>query len=58
VIPTAEQLYSCFVLTCWATKMYLPVFLVTIDERTGDVFFLAGEETEVLIERNGLWGYL
>ncbi len=58
MIPTAEQLYSCFVLTCWATRMYLPVFLVRIDEQTGKVFFLAGEETEVSIERNGLWSYL
>jgi hypothetical protein len=38
--------------------MYLPVFLVRIDEQTGKVFFLAGEETEVSIERNGLWSYL
>jgi hypothetical protein len=58
VNPTAEQLFSCFVLSCWATKMYLPVFLVRIDERTGQVFFLAGEETAVLIERNGRWSYV
>jgi hypothetical protein len=58
VLPTAEQLSSCFVLTCWATRMYLPVFLVRMDEQTGKVFFLAGEETEVSIERNGLWSYL
>jgi hypothetical protein len=58
VIPTAEQLYTCYVLTVWATKMYLPVFLVTVDERTGNVFFLAGEEIEVLIEHSGIWNYL
>jgi hypothetical protein len=58
VIPTAEQLYSCYVLTVLATKMYLPVVLVRLDEPSGCVFFLAGEEIEVLIERNGLWNYL
>lgn len=58
MIPTAEQLFSCFVLTCWATRMYLPVFLVRIDEPTGHIFFLAGEETVVVIEHNGIWRYV
>jgi hypothetical protein len=57
MIPTAEQLFSCFVLTCWATRMYLPVFLVRIDEPTGYIFFLAGEETAILIEHDGIWRY-
>jgi hypothetical protein len=38
--------------------MYLPVYIVRIDEPTGGVFFLAGEETEILIFRNGSWRYL
>ncbi|WP_255512233.1 MULTISPECIES: hypothetical protein [Oscillatoriales] len=33
--------------------MYLPIFLVRLDERTGNVFILAGEEIEVVIDRNG-----
>jgi hypothetical protein len=38
--------------------MYLPVHIVRIDERTGDVFFLAGEETVALISHDGSWAFL
>ena len=48
---------SCFILSYWATKMYLPIFIVRLDERTGDVFFLAGEETEISIYPNGEWRF-
>ncbi|MFB2879095.1 DUF6888 family protein [Floridanema aerugineum] len=54
-IPTSAQLFTCFVLSYWATKMYLPIHIIRIDERTGNIFFLAGEETIILIERNGQW---
>lgn len=57
-IPTSAQLFTCFVLSTWATKMYLPIYVVRRDERTGEVFFLAGEETAILIFRNGLWRYV
>jgi len=33
--------------------MYLPIYLVRLDERTGDIFILAGEELQVLINSNG-----
>ena len=38
--------------------MFLPIYLIRVDERTGDLFFLAGEETEILIYLNGQWRYL
>ncbi|MGF1478824.1 MAG: hypothetical protein ACFB4I_04970 [Cyanophyceae cyanobacterium] len=49
---------TCFILSYWATKMYLPINLVRVDERTDEVFFLAGEETESLIFPDGQWRYL
>ncbi len=55
IIPTAAQLWQCFVLCCWGTKMYLPVNLVRIDDRTGNVFILIGEEMEIEIDPNGEW---
>ncbi|MBD2239540.1 hypothetical protein H6G35_23495 [Aulosira sp. FACHB-113] len=57
-IPTQEQMRTCFILGYWATKMYLPIYLIRIDERTRDVVILAGEETEILIYPNGKWRYL
>ena len=49
---------TCFILSYWATKMYLPIFIIRIDEPTEGVFFLAGEETEVLISLDGTWRFL
>ncbi|WP_419185138.1 DUF6888 family protein [Microcystis aeruginosa] len=37
-IPTAAQQLTCFILSYWATKMYLPVNIVRIDERTGNIW--------------------
>jgi len=33
--------------------MYLPIYLVRLDERTGEIFILAGDNIEILINRNG-----
>ncbi len=46
---------SCFILSYWATKMYLPIYIIHIDERTNNVFFLAGEETMLTIKPDGEW---
>lgn len=56
--PTPQQAARCFVLCQNLTKMYLPIFLVRLDERTGNVFLLAGEETEIVITRDGQWRYV
>ncbi|WP_375340582.1 hypothetical protein [Okeania sp. SIO3I5] len=32
---------------------YLPIYLVRLDERSDDIFILAGEDIQVLIDRNG-----
>jgi hypothetical protein len=33
--------------------MYLPIVLVRLDERTGNIFILGGEELQVVINRDG-----
>ncbi|MFM8296516.1 MAG: DUF6888 family protein [Microcystaceae cyanobacterium] len=58
LIPTSAQQLTCFILTYWLTKLYLPIYLIRIDERTKDVFLLAGEESEIVIFPNGKWRYL
>nr|WP_322711087.1 hypothetical protein [Nostoc sp. ChiSLP03a]MDZ8212270.1 hypothetical protein [Nostoc sp. ChiSLP03a] len=57
-MPTVEQLKTLFILSFWATKMYLPVFLVRIDERTKNLVILAGEENEIIIYLDGKWRYV
>lgn len=54
-IPTTAQIWQTFVLCCWETKLYRSVNLVRIDERTGNVFILVGEEIEIEIKPDGEW---
>ncbi|WP_442944245.1 DUF6888 family protein [Nostoc sp.] len=57
-MPTVEQLKTLFILSFWATKMYLSVFLVRIDQRTKNIVILAGEENEIIIYLNGKSRYV
>lgn len=57
-IPTHEQIEACFILCYKLTKIYLPIYLVTVDSRTKNIFILAGEETEIIIKTNGYWRHL
>ncbi|MEH2381534.1 MAG: hypothetical protein V7K27_22040 [Nostoc sp.] len=47
--PTSEQLKQLYRVLTWLTRMYLPVYLVTLDERTDNIVVIAGEETVVVI---------
>jgi hypothetical protein len=38
--------------------MPTPIFLVRLDERTGNLFILAGDNVEIELYRNGLWRFL
>jgi hypothetical protein len=57
-IPTLEQKTQCYILCCRFTKLYLPINIVRMDERTGNIFFLAGEENILEIYPNGKWRYI
>ncbi len=39
-------------------NLYLPINIVRINERTGNIFFLAGEENIIEIYANGKWRYI
>ncbi|WP_442941329.1 DUF6888 family protein [Nostoc sp.] len=56
-MPTAEQTLQYFFLCRRLTMMYQPVYLVRLDERTGEVVIIAGEETEIAIQRDGKWTF-
>ncbi|MFM7440613.1 MAG: DUF6888 family protein [Snowella sp.] len=57
-MPTSEQKTQCYLLCCWFTKLYLSINIVRLDERTGNIFLLAGEENLVEIYPNGKWRYI
>ncbi len=37
--------------------MFVPIYIVRLDQRTGSIFLLAGEEIEVVITRDGEWSF-
>lgn len=43
-IPTSEQKTQCYILCCWFTKLYLPINIVRLDERTGNIFLGTGQK--------------
>ncbi|MDJ0673859.1 MAG: hypothetical protein QNJ36_00430 [Calothrix sp. MO_167.B42] len=58
ILPTAEQGLQCIYLCQFLTQYYKPIQMVRLDERTGNIFILAGDDIEILISRNGDFEYL
>ncbi|WP_442937990.1 DUF6888 family protein [Nostoc sp.] len=58
ILPTAAQALKCVYLCQSLTTAYLPIYIVRLDERTGNIFILGGNEIEILISRDGNWRYL
>jgi hypothetical protein len=56
--PTVEQTMELFRVCQNLTQMYLPLNLVRLDERTGNVVILAGEEIVIVIDKIGNVDYL
>ncbi|MCC5643477.1 hypothetical protein LC607_11080 [Nostoc sp. CHAB 5824] len=50
---TSEQLKQLYRVLTRLTRMYLPVYLVSLDERTDNIVVIAGEETVVVINPKG-----
>ncbi|MGV0027432.1 DUF6888 family protein [Phormidesmis priestleyi] len=55
--PTSRQEARCFILCQNLTTMFVPINVVRLDERQGDVFMLAGEEIEIIISPDGEWSF-
>ncbi|MCC5598928.1 MULTISPECIES: DUF6888 family protein [Nostoc] len=56
--PTNEQGIELFKVCQDLTQMYLPIYLVRLDERTTRIYILAGQSFEVEILPNGRVRYL
>jgi hypothetical protein len=55
--PTPEQSLICVILIQNVTTLLLLVNILRLDERTGIIYILAGEETGMVISRDGKWRY-
>lgn len=51
--PTSRQEAKCFILCQNFTAMFVPINILRLDERTGDIYILAGEDLEVIVFRDG-----
>jgi hypothetical protein len=58
ILPSADQGIMCVTLCQSVTNTFIPIFIVRLDERTGNVFILAGDNIEIEIYRNGRWRFL
>ncbi|WP_371260811.1 hypothetical protein [Myxosarcina sp. GI1] len=57
MLPTANQ--GITVILCQSlTNTFTPIFIVRIDERTRNVFILAGDDIQIEIYSNGNWRFL
>lgn len=56
--PTNAQAIELFKVCQDLTQMYLPIYLVRLDERTTRIYILAGQSFEVEILPNGRVRYL
>ena len=56
--PTNEQGIELFKVCQDLTQMYLPIYLVRLDERTTRIYILAGQSFEIEILPNGRVIYL
>jgi hypothetical protein len=57
-LPTCEQAIRCLTLSQSLTNLFIPIAIVRFDERTSNVFMLAGANIEIEIYRNGLWRFI
>jgi hypothetical protein len=57
-LPTTEQALRCFTLSQSLTNLFIPIHIVRLDERTGNIFMLGGANMEIEIYRNGLWRFI
>jgi hypothetical protein len=51
--PTAPQLQSLYIRCYWLTNIaFQPIHIIRLDERTGNLFVLAGSEESIELEIN------
>jgi hypothetical protein len=55
--PAPIQTLTLYIICQNLTAMFLPIYIVRLDERTNSIYILAGEETGIIITSNGYWRY-
>jgi hypothetical protein len=58
IFPTFEQSVKSVELCQSLSDMYLDIHLFRFNDRSGEIYILAGEDVEVLIYANGTWRFI
>gem|GEM_PF-2993214 len=51
--PTPQQTFRCFDICSGLTRFYIPIYLVRWDASRGEIYILAGDTLEFLIDPDG-----
>jgi len=52
-IPTSRQTFEFFSVCVRLSNVFMPINVIRLDERTNQIYILAGESIEMLIYSNG-----
>ncbi|KAB8317031.1 hypothetical protein SD81_026090 [Tolypothrix campylonemoides VB511288] len=58
IYPTAEQALACVRVCQWLSNCYKDIHLFRFNDRTGDIYMLAGDDLEIIVPPNGLWRFI
>ncbi|WP_442936755.1 DUF6888 family protein [Nostoc sp.] len=58
MLPTTEQALACIRVCQMLSNLYKDIRLFRFDDKTGQVYILAGDELQVIVLSNGIWDFV
>ncbi|WP_414690186.1 DUF6888 family protein [Nostoc sp.] len=58
ILPTTEQALACVRVCQMLSNLYKDIRLFRFDDKTGQVYMLAGDELQVIVLSNGIWDFV
>uniref|UniRef100_A0A8J7A212 DUF6888 domain-containing protein n=1 Tax=Desmonostoc muscorum LEGE 12446 TaxID=1828758 RepID=A0A8J7A212_DESMC len=58
MLPTIEQALACVRVCQMLSNPYKDIRLFRFDDRTGQVYILAGDELQIIVLSNGIWDFV
>ncbi|WP_016874192.1 DUF6888 family protein [Chlorogloeopsis fritschii PCC 9212] len=58
ILPTIEQAFACVRVCQMLSNLYKDIKLFRFDDKTGEVYILAGDDIQVIVYPNGEWEFL
>ncbi|MBW4636109.1 MAG: hypothetical protein KME30_30790 [Iphinoe sp. HA4291-MV1] len=58
IYPTAEQAITCLIVCQMLSNCYRDIQLFRFDDKTGDIYILAGDDLQIIVPPNEPWRFL